>query len=289
MARIDEVNAVVEKANTTVEEVSAKYGDACKKFTDFVMGLLLEAIKMLEAMMDMLDSFQKDIDDSYADTPDWPKLPSFPDLPSSTLPGIDTDELLCPIAQCMGFPPLPSFKFTPGEVPTGAGELAKYNDYMDAFNGMGAAYADVLGDTIKIGAGNALKVLKNLPQQGLNLLVEGATKALSQAADAFFLDRVDSMVDCLVGKDPEMAKAKEIVKYKELRKRYNTKAGQKPSLDVFNLSEAPNTLIGDFQGALGGVEGKVNEGQEALNKAQGIKDSIAAGTSKVNGIVPKLF
>ena len=91
--------------------------------------------------------------------------------------------------------------------------------------------------------------------------------------------------------DPELltVKAKEIIKYQELRKRFNLKEGEPVGLDVFNLDEQRAQTIGEFREALGGVEDRVNEGQNLLNRASSVRDSIASGANRVDGVVQRLF
>lgn len=242
----DEVNAT---ATTTISEISKNYSAACLGFTNMFLEMINTAIDMLTRIMNLMDDLKKEIDNDYEKQPSFPPFPPFPEFPDTTWPTFDTDELACPIAQCLGFPKIPSFKF-PSGLPEGADfdVIEQFKEYTGALAGMGSAYGNILGKTIKVQSSNALKLLERLPQAGLNLLADSMMAVIAETADTFFFEEVDGMIECLVTTDPAFATTEEIVRYKALRKRYNIAAGAAPTLDIMELSKGPLEQLEAFKG-----------------------------------------
>lgn len=262
----------------TESEITQGYSGPCDAFSSYFFSMLTTAISMLQRILALLDSAKNDIDSAYLGSPPFPDLPELPKFPSLEFPG-DISWLSCPLAQCMGFPKLPKFDFS-GGLPDlgGASEelIADVNEYVDAFDGMGSAYALTMGNVIKIQAQNALTILRNAPQSALNGIIDTATFAISEIADGLFFDRMDKIVECVLQADKSYASNEKVKQYLRLREQYSESNGGAQNLDKMGLNDGALGEIKEYQRHQTVITDNLNGATEMIDASSeyDIDDSI---------------
>ena len=227
-----------------------------------------------------MDSAKVDIEDSFAKLPSLPPLPETPDFPSLDFPG-SVSWLSCPLAQCIGFPKLPSVDFS-GGLPDlgGASEelVGNVKEYLDAFDGLGGAFASTIGKSARITAKNGLKALKNAPQSILNDAVDVLTFGIAELAEGAFLGQVDSILSCMVKADPSFDQHPKVKQYRELRTKYSDENGGPADLAKLDLADGPLGEIKSFQKELTTLDNKVKETSNVVEGAANynLDDSIGS-------------
>jgi hypothetical protein len=249
-------------AGSSIDAVKADYDDACQRMLDMFMAMLNAAVSRMEQLLDFMEGAKKQIDDSYEDFGDFPKLPEF-DLPGLDLPGIDINDLKCPLTECMGLPSFPSIDTD--QLLAGAKQVAdglldpdafagQAKEFLGAMKEYGNSFAVALGSNAEIGLANAQKLLLNSPQGILNGLADGLTSVASGFINEAMASSVDGMIDCLIGKDPRIAQLPEVIRYRQLKERVSFNEG-KP---VLPLGKAEG-MLKDFQGQANGIKDKLNK------------------------------
>jgi len=295
VSRIDDVNQeVIANSNQTFAQATSSYTTACKKMAEAFLGLLLGLIEGLEKVMNLLDGLKKEIDDTYAKMQPFPDLPSVPSLPSVELPSISVEDLDCPIAECLGMPAMPNMSTIqynagppvepqqsqyqlpdpPGgpDVPAYEAAVAAWETQVEDYDELAAEYEASLGsyaDQFKTSVGtniesqgkNAAKILENAPQALLNGVVDAAQAAIAGFIIPAAAEAMDSMIACLVSKDPAMDTVEEIVRYRALRSRLDIAADGKPVIPDDELGVAKDEILA-FRSQKAEVDSKLSAARD---------------------------
>ena len=264
-----------------VDQSSSACVHAMSMFFDVLRGVIEALLKVYET----INKLQKEVDD---DLEDFPEFPDFPDMPEYPIPTIDTDELSCPLAECLGLPAIPSVKFPTGlpmeealapifvPDPTNPGgpfieqpspyTESQWNEWNDARE----SYQDRLGQAIAVSAktagNNLVKLIKATPQGVLNGLVDGAKAVIGGMISSVVFSKIDSQLDCMTAKKPKLNKTYEILLYRKLKAQMAFDSANNP---IIKLQGNAQEALNGVQDKLASINSKRNEMQGFLNKGSG--------------------
>lgn len=263
VSRTKEAVAVgIESVGFAIKDLQGLHDDACARMLEIFLNMLRRVINGIERLLDFLEGLKKEIDDTYEDFEDFPKLPDF-DFPDGGLPDFDIIDLDCPFTKCLGLPPVPSidtdaFFQLADQVRNGQGSfddlVSKGKDYFSAMKQYGGSFSRALGANSEIALGNAKTFLENTPQGILNGLVDAGKAIAASFVNEGMVNAMDEIIRCLEAEDPRIAQTAEVIKYKELKQRVQFEKG----VPKINKGKA-ESVINDFQSKIDGINNKLTD------------------------------
>jgi hypothetical protein len=272
----------------TYAKIVDVYDDSCTKIVTMFFDVLHGVLEALVKVYRLLNDLQKEVDLELDKYPDWPHFPSFPDGPSIDIDTIDTDELKCPLAECLGLPSPPTFKFPVGmsmeealaprmvpdpEDPEGPyiEEPSPYTEQdWKQWRGAFDEYTDRVGQTAGLAArttlSNTIKIIKATPQGLVNGIVDAAKATIAGMVSSVVFDKIEAQLDCMSAKDPRINEVYEVLLFRKMKQQMAFDSANNP---IIKLQGRAQGLLDEVQDKLSVLEGKRNEAQGLLSKGSG--------------------
>ena len=270
------------------------YQGNCKRVIESFFTVLATVIKALIKVYQLLNSLQKEIDLELQKLPDFPSLPSGPGLPRFDIDTIDTDELKCPLAECLGLPSPPTIRFPVGismeealapvivlvPDPENPGEFIEeeqespyteeqYMEWDEAGKEYLGRLQEASGASASAVLNNAKEILKNTPQGILNGIVDATKAVIGGFVSVVILDKVDGQLACMEGKDPRIGKVYEVLLYKKLRQHIAFDQNNSP---IIKLQGTAQDVLGEIQGKLADIDDLQKKAEGFMSQASGAVD-----------------
>ena len=291
--RYYDINLSIDTDDTDLQDharyasIVAHFDAVCEKIAKLFFETLGGILEALIRIYELLESLQKDVDNTMETMPDFPSIPSI-SLPEITIPTLDTDELACPFAECLGLPALPVMKFPTGLPSNPTPEIqAAYDEWTAAMDGYTDRFKEAAGHAGKVAINNAKKMLENLPQNILNGMVDAVKAQIFGLISGDVLDTLDAQIACIINKYPNMAQVYEILLYQKLRAQIEFDSNNDP---VVNLSGRAQEVLGEFQNKISNINGKVADLGNLTKSGSGATDLGKVNTKNpLEAIQGKIF